>query len=359
MLKEIGSEFHLMDIPNNTIDYSIKDYISFGEDQLFLFSGRAAIDYVLNDLDVTIKTVYMPSYCCSSMIQAFKNKRIKIYYYDVQISTNGIKYEIDFNKNIDIFFAMSYFGFSITNMDREIKEFKKKNKIIIEDVTHRLFSRKNHCEFADYSIASIRKWIPTISGGLAIKHDKKFTNHILLPPPNKLINIRQNAMIKKREYLANELEDYKLKREFLDLFTEFNGNIGKNFERLSIDDYSMRYIENSDVCSMQEQRKKNVQCIYDKLQIGKKVNLLIKEFNEDFDCPLFVPLMGDTDSIKLLKRKFIEDNIYCPSHWPIPAEVILCEKTREIYDREISLICDQRYNEKEMFKIMKIINDFK
>ena len=37
----------------------------------------------------------------------------------------------------------------------------------------------------------------------------------------------------------------------------------------------------------------------------------------------------------------IQRNIYCPAHWPN-----YNNSMNEIYKKEISLICDQRYNER-------------
>jgi hypothetical protein len=58
------------------------------------------------------RAVYMPSYCCESMLQPFIDRDIKIHFYSVIPDDSGIKYLIDYKKDFDIFFATSYFGYS-------------------------------------------------------------------------------------------------------------------------------------------------------------------------------------------------------------------------------------------------------
>ena len=89
----------------------------------------------LHSINDRFKVVYMPDYCCDSMIQPFMDNGYKIEYYHVDVINN--KHEIDINYNCSVFFAMSYFGYSASNMDEYIEEFSKRNIIVIEDITHR------------------------------------------------------------------------------------------------------------------------------------------------------------------------------------------------------------------------------
>ena len=137
-MKEIGSEFWDIDINNNKNNLQ---YFNIGNDNIFLMSGTTAIDFVLQDIKDIKKIVYMPDYCCEAMVKPFIDNNYQILYYHVDLINK--KYYIDTTIDCSIFFAMSYFGYESTNMDNYIKEFVKNKKIIIEDITHRLFCRKN------------------------------------------------------------------------------------------------------------------------------------------------------------------------------------------------------------------------
>ena len=105
-MSEIGSEFYLYDTSKKYIK-QLPNWLEVGDDQILLLSGRTAIDYVLEDIPRGIKNVYMPSYCCESMLQPFLEKNIYIYYYDVIFHDNTIEYSIDYEIPCDIFFATS------------------------------------------------------------------------------------------------------------------------------------------------------------------------------------------------------------------------------------------------------------
>ena len=125
---EIGSEFWKFD--GNLIKDNSK-FWNLGKDTKFVLSGRTAIFYVLKNIlkHKKIRKVYMPSYSCYSMIQAFKDLEIEVEYYDVYFN-EILKYNIDLENDSDIFFAMNYFGYSDTNMESYIKNFY--NKFVIE-----------------------------------------------------------------------------------------------------------------------------------------------------------------------------------------------------------------------------------
>src|SRR5699024_2096486 len=209
------SEFWLEDITEEKEknDGVLENIAGFAEDYRLVLSGRTALDYIIQDLDNELESVYMPSYCCSSMLSPFKKNGIKLYFYEVKIVSGKIKYEIDFEKDVDIFFAMNYFGYEESNMDSVIKKFKSKEVIVIEDITHRLLSSPNHSKFSDYYIASLRKWFPIPSGGIALKKAGTFIRK-LNKPIKEIINIKINAMEMKSKFikLASIDSDTRVKK---------------------------------------------------------------------------------------------------------------------------------------------------
>ena len=107
------------------------------------------------------------------MLQAFQDNNIEIEFYDVSYN-NKLSYNINLETECDIFYAMNYFGFEETRMDYYIEKFAAQKTIIIEDITHSLLGEKSYNSKSNYMIASLRKWFPVITGGIAIKRDGKF-----------------------------------------------------------------------------------------------------------------------------------------------------------------------------------------
>lgn len=359
-MKEIGSEYWLS--PNSLPkkeDDSFTDLISFGEDRRLLFTGRTAIDFVLEDIDREINNVYMPSYCCDSMLQPFIERNIQIDFYEVELNDKTIKYNIDYNKKTDIFFASSYFGYSSTNMDKIINEFNSKRVIIIEDITHRLLSDCcNHCETADYSIASLRKWFAIPSGGLAVKHCGPFKDIELLEPPKQLIEIKVAAMRKKASYMYGEsFNDEQSKSDFLRLFSEFNRMIPLHYKKYKIDSKSKEILKKIDIALIRRKRKENVEFFYNNYRETEHIKFLFNKPNKH-DCLLFVPLYVRKSIREELRKYLISNSIFCPIHWPVPEKVLLQKSNIEIYNNELSLICDQRYDVSDMKNIVLTLGEF-
>ena len=86
--------------------------------------------------------------------------------------------------------------------------------------------------------------------------------------------------------------------------------------------------------------------------------MLIFREMKDTDCPMFVPIFVPDGKRDELRRYLIRNEIYCPVHWPVSEYHVLDEKTKEIYDNELSLVCDQRYNEKDMKRMIDTIRVF-
>ena len=164
-MREFGSEFW------EDTSYTISknnglEYFNIGKDIKYLMSGTTAIQYVLENIKDIKKIVYVPDYCCESMVIPFKDNGYEIKYYNVDLINNEI--DIDLDMDCSIFYAMSYFGYSVTNMDRYIRCFKERKIIVIEDITHSLLQKNNYSKYSDYLIASLRKWFPIYTGGIAI-----------------------------------------------------------------------------------------------------------------------------------------------------------------------------------------------
>ena len=341
---EIGGDFWQEDVGNrNNIN---KEFFEFGIDNYFVMSGRTAIDTALQDILKTkkIKNVYFPSYSCESMMKPFIDRNIKIDYYNVYFNEN-LKYDIDINYDCDIFFAMNYFGFTSTNMEAYINEFKKRDIIVIEDITHSLLSQKIFSKKSDYLVCSLRKWFPIISGGiiskingnLDIDYNSFMLNMDVIKNKDRAMQMKLNSII-HNNYNEN-------KNEYLSLYKKANNAIKEDYINKKIDDSSLYYLLNVDLDDVRRKRKENVNIIYQNLDL-KKYKLLINDYNEKFDILLYVPIYMDKEKLKVLKEKIYQDKFYCPSHWPIDDNIC------DIYNRELSIICDQRYNTKDIIQKM-------
>ena len=335
-MKEIGSDFFHF--------YSGNDKLDIPEKLLFCFSGRTAIDLIIKD--AKIKKICLPSYCCSSMIDPFLKNGVKLSFYQVNYERELVV-ELNIPDDCDAVLWCSYFGYGI-NYPKELYDFKMNNGIVIEDITHSLFLNQ-HFEKADYVFASIRKWDAFLSGGFVWKKKGTF-NVSLSKPENEFAQMRMEAMGLKNQYIKDG--DQNKKNEYLELFKESNIYFQENYENVSMDDYSLNLIGKWNTRKIIETRINNAKILHEGIEKIEKIHTMFEKKN--IVCPIFVPVIFESKELRdSISKKLIENRIYCPTHWPKPKY----QNRSNVYDRELSLVCDQRYGQEDMERILTVLRE--
>ena len=336
--KEIGSEFWL--------DDDLPQAIS-ARDGIYVLSGRTAIDLILQDILASskVRNVYMPAWCCDSMVAPFFAHGIEVRFYDVEYREGRLVCYTKFIDNTDILYLTNYFGYENTIDIEIVKQFKAKGAVILYDRTHSyLMDNDPYLVLADYSFTSIRKWMGVI-GGAEVEgvQDVALKLCPYLAPKEK-------AMRMKQAYLAGD--DTIDKQEFLKLYGAFGHHLAEDYRDYAMDDLSYAIYKATDIEAMKAQRRANAQYLYEHL------NLQFLSPLTPNACPLFVPvLFPSKEERDRVRKRLIEAEIYCPIHWPKPAQIPTEFEVNKIYDTELSLICDQRYTTDDMSRIVAVINE--
>lgn len=345
MSKEIGSEFW-------KVDLNEKRKLILEKEYQFLLTGRTALDYIIKDIKTNkdIESVYMPSYCCHTMIQPFLDNGIDVEFYNVYFENGKYIYEVDFETKCDVVLIMQYFGFYNELVGQLIRQFKESEKIIIEDATHSWFSTYPYSHKSDYVFASFRKWTGLHCGAIAIKRYDNFSNSLPSNTNDKYIEIRQKAAELKKEYIEKNQGD---KEDFLKLFDEAESLLEVDYQDYKIPKEYKNKIRRLDIETIKKTRQENSKVLIEGLKQFKKINTIgITET----DVPLFVPIMVLVGKRDKLRKYLIDHSVYCPIHWPL-SEVYEIQDTY-IYDNSLSLICDQRYKLRDMERIIEVIDKF-
>ncbi len=333
---EIGSEF--WDIPITEMDNKI-----FIQGTKWFISGTAALEYILANIkkEKEVKTVALPSWCCSCMITPFLKNKIEVKFYSVYLN-NEKKLVCDYTKvdKCDIYLLISYFGYTTQ------KNIGSPTGIIIRDITHSIFS-KSYTD-ADYYFGSLRKWAGFWTGGYAWSN-KEWNKNIVIENLNKeYIEIREKAMRDKIDYLYGKSNSKK----YLDLFNQAEEYLD-HCDIVSGCERDKELAHKMDVQFIKNQRCNNARILLNEL---KDIAIFSEITNED--CPLFVPIILPNYKRNLLRKYLIEHEVYCPVHWEETKLHNLSFETRKLYEEELSIICDQRYNERDMERIVKLIKEF-
>lgn len=341
MIKEIGSEFcgnHIIKGDNifNAENGSI----------YFFDSGRSAIRAIVKDIKAEMSNfkVYMPDYYCETMIKPFVEQGIKTEFYKVCFTTDGITFDYDFKNDCQVIFLINYFGFENCRLKDIISKEKSRGKIIIYDATQSVF---NPFPEADYVFSSFRKWFFSFSAFLI----KKGKFNIALPceKNEKYISLKSQAALKKSAYLNGKKAE---KTDFLNLYTASEEVLDNQTREYLGDANELKKI---DFEFIKNKRKKNSSFLIEEI---KKLDLkeIVLPFDriKDNDTPLFVPILVDKNRDEL-RKSFIKNNIFLPIHWPMSA--FHCNIDNSVYKKELSLVCDQRYDFEDMKRILEVLNN--
>ena len=76
------------------------------------------------------------------------------------------------------------------------------------------------------------------------------------------------------------------------------------------------------------------------------------------DCPLFVPLQVQSELRMGLRKRLIDHKVYFPIHWPVSSLHRMNDVSQEIYNTELSFVCDQRYGKEDIIRSINIIRSF-
>ena len=336
--KEIGSEFWF--------DFEPKD-IACNSQETLVLSGRTAIDVIIKDILKTrkIRNVYLPAYCCDSMIDPFIRNGIDVKLYDIDFD-GGLQYLIDENTETDIFYVNNYFGYENTISNKIIELLKHKGAIIIYDKTHSLFMTNDATDaLADYTFASIRKWIGVVCGAVVCKKEGVFDVELKDYP---YLQCKIDAMQEKALFIKGEDVD---KQSFLSKYGEFGHHLSEEYQGYRMDNLSVGIWQQYDKVAIREKRRENAAVLH----LEGKLHFIDKLSANS--CPVFVPIFFETtEKRNAVRKSLIEEQIYCPIHWPKNKLVTPEMKVNDIFDKELSLICDQRYSECDMERILKVIN---
>lgn len=113
---------------------------------------------------------------------------------------------------------------------------------------------------------------------------------------------------------------------------------------------SKRVFRSIDKIEIQMRRKQNAQYLHQELMA-----LNIEHHYSDKGTPLFVPIL--VENRDQLRKTFFADGIFTPKHWPVISTNINGEN--ELYGRELSLICDQRYDLDDMKRQIEVIKSIR
>lgn len=334
-MREVGSEFWRE-------PKAVNQSWETSANRLYPLSGRTALDCICKDS--CIKSVMLPSYCCNSMIEPFLRNGVKVRFYSVGL--DDVRY--DFTKDCEAVLLIDFFGYVMPEMIEIAKHEHNREKVVIYDGTHLLTGNPFISMFADYTLCSFRKWEYC---NFAVLEKRKGSFGVTLNNKrNKEYNkLRDAAAKQKMDYFSKVTTE---KSVYLDMFSQAEEMLERDYEG-----YVGQPVH-IDADSIVRQRRINAKMLLNGLSVIPQVQLFRPYICAE-DIPMFVPILLDDVETRTQLRKYLTENdIYCPIHWPLSDFHVIDEADKEIYGRELSLICDQRYDAVDMQREINVIKRF-
>jgi dTDP-4-amino-4,6-dideoxygalactose transaminase len=356
MLKEIGSEYWLSELPDEHSGGQLPLWLKKWPNITLTSSGRGAISLAIESVkNKTPKTALLPAYCCESMILPFEKHGFTISFYDInsKLEADIDSIQAQMRKDIGIFVHLGYFGFETNiNIYELLLKFKNKGTFILEDVTHTLFSDFHRNDINDFYVASIRKWMGIPDGGFV---SSKINFQHSLKEESRFSKIRLQALLKKADYIQTWNES--IKPEFLDLFKKAEEELDNNPDRYKISYVSARMLERTNTVQLIQKRRENYKYLSRMIKNNEDIECIFPDLPEEV-CPLFLPVYSKNRD--KLQKFLVENKIFAPIHWPVPAILDPDEisVSNDIRNNVISIPIDQRYTLAEMDKISYLLNKF-
>jgi len=325
----------------------------FGKENYVLTdTGRSALGLALLEIKnkYSIQVAWLPIFSCQSIANTFLHYGYKVNYYGMGIKLDKPK---GLPKSIEnsVIFIIHYFGINNEPLISYIKEQRADNEsfVVIEDLVQTCLSNQ-FGKYGDYSIHSLRKFLPVPDGGILISGKKvsftceesneKFISQKLFSKLLKGFTDYDEIYLGLEEE-SEEIIDNKIVLRKMSTFTKIL------LKRINIHDVQKRRINNWNALNIKFRDLKinGVKKLFDKISDG--------------EVPLGFPLVVHNKRDEL-RRFFHLNKIYCPIHWQLKNdEANKYKEDLKLSKKILTIPIDQRLDSVSIDKIISTLSRFK
>ncbi len=303
-------------------------HIGLYPDLIPLNTGRNAFEYILRVRKY--KKIYIPYFTCNVLLEPLQKLNIDYEFYDVDDSLEAI-FDFSIIKENEGFLITNYFGIK----NEYIKRISQYVKNTIIDNAQALFSIP--IENTD-TFYSPRKFVGVADGSFVAITDK-------------LQDIFETDQSFERFSHLIKRIDLSPEEAYADFQT--NDNSLKNLPIMQMSKLTQRLLLSINFEEIKKKRLENFHYLHQRL---KERNNLEISLNEG-DIPMVYPFR--TKYAFQLKKYLIENKVFSAMYWPNVLN--WCSDKNNAYkltEEILALPIDQRYNDKDMNRIINLITNF-
>lgn len=338
---EIGSEFHWMGLPS-------APFVRLPEVASWYLLGRHAVIDLLKSLPAIPRTLWVPSYFCHDVADYWRGfLHVAVYVDDPRWLEP--KWSTLRPAPRDVVLAVNYFGVRGGEPWQLWRE--KSDCILLEDHSHDPVSGWAQHSKADYAFSSLRKTMPVPDGAILWS-----PRRLQLP---KAVDtdisgsaLKLAAMIWKREYLRGATAS-AVKSVYRHWQQAGEIAFDQSMRISCTSPYSREYLAFGVPVRWRRRRVANVRRLLHQLRTWSGAQPIFCSWPSG-GAPLAAVFCFSSTEERDSVRKALEGaNIYCPVHWPAPAN---CDsRVRELAAKILSVPADQRYRGTDMDEVARVV----
>lgn len=295
---------------------------------ILLNTGRNALEYILRSIS-NIKQIYLPYYTCEVVLEPIKKLSIPYYFYHINERLE-IKEQICLADD-EYIIVNNYFGIKDSYINTLQKIYGKR---LIVDCAQAFFAP---ILLNTKMFYSTRKFVGVPDGGIAYGCDK--INSEIYDIDNSSDRL-EHLYVRKEKGAEAGFKIYQSNECKLD---------NQPIRRMSQSTYDI--LNHIDYDKIIKQRRKNYDYLDKVLSLSNQLQL---PSLDSFKCPMVYPYLNDGK--KDLRQTLISNKIFVARYWPNVLEWTMNDSTE--YNLAMNLLplpIDQRYDEKDMQRIIDII----
>ena len=205
----------------------------------------------------------------------------------------------------------------------------------------------------DFVYGSYRKWVDINCGFLAWKKELSYEEITQNDNYQVYSSVREKLFDLKTDFIKGGKTS---KEDFLPLIERAETMLEEQYHHKMTDKRSIEVLKKTDASYVKICRMENARVLTDAINEmkDKRVRCITPILNTA-DVPLFVPVIVFPTCRNSLRKYLIENQIYCPVHWPVSTLHSIMPGSKQLFESELSLICDQRYDNEDMMRIADTI----
>lgn len=345
----VGGEFEL-NCAELEFDIAVNPVLpSFGAPQeTWLDTGRSALAVIARHLVHTAaeSTVWVPAYCCESIVAPFLRKSLPVRYYSVGERLDRL--DVDPSPGDTLLF-IHYFGCRNRTALRRIEEFRARSIRVIEDCVQAALTTGIGTH-GDHALTSLRKLLPQPDGAMLASRESIAID--AEPADEAFVSAR----------VVGKLQRCKTAwpAAFIPLFEWSEARLSDDLPRM-ISWISQQMLGRTDLPMVAARRTDNFATLTRGLaDIAPRIGIVPLLPKLDLgEVPLGLPVVVEGGRRDALRAHLAGRGIFCPIHWDLahlrsPAFA----QERALSASMLTLPIDQRYDEHDMSRILSSLLNF-